>query len=193
VRRSRLDQRERALSAEQGRDSAEVNTRLKQCFGSVSTEGKPASCGIHPRLGSSRRTKNGQRKTHVLNITLFSNPGGRAVASYVRRGSAVPLRPNALRVFLIKQAANETPKHAKDGRKHLSSVFPFHIFQHITSFVKTAQLYKGKNNIVTTHNASNAKVTNLRSQIRSGHAANTSGGEFRSPVLQVFAPARSRT
>jgi hypothetical protein len=125
MRRSRFDQRERALSAEQGRDSAEVNARLKQCFGPDSTEGKPASCGIHPRLGSSRRTKNGQRKTHVLKITLFSNSRGRAVASYVRRGSVVPLRPNALRAFLIKQVANETLKNAKDGHKHLSSVFLF--------------------------------------------------------------------
>jgi hypothetical protein len=58
---------------------------------------------------------------------------------------------------------------------------------------KTIHLYKGKNIAVTTHTVSNAKFTNLRSAIRSGHAANTSGGEFRSHVLQVFAPARSYT
>jgi hypothetical protein len=40
MRRSRLDRRERALSAEQGRDSAEVNARQKQCFGLDSTEGE---------------------------------------------------------------------------------------------------------------------------------------------------------
>jgi hypothetical protein len=151
-------------------------------------KGKPASRGIQPRFGSSSRTKNGQRELHVLNITLFSNPRGRAVASCVRRESAVPLRPQALRAFAIKQLTNTTLKYAKDGHRHGSSFFLL-TFSTCNILRKHNITLQGKKTMQLQHTPSQT----LHLQICSGHAANTSGGEFRSPVLQVFAPARSHS
>jgi hypothetical protein len=153
-------------------------------------KGKLASRGIQPWFGSSRRTKNGQRELHVLSITLFSNPRGRAVASCVRRESAVPLRPQALRAFAVKQLTNTTLKYAKDGHRHCSSFFLL-TFSTCNILCKHNITLQGKTK--KTMQLQHTPSQTLHLQICSGHAANTSGGEFRSPVLQVFAPARSHS
>jgi hypothetical protein len=96
----------------------------------------------------------------------------------------VPLRPNALRAFTIKQAVNETLKYAKDGHRHCSSFFLL-TFSTCNILRKDNITLQGKNNAVTTHTVSSAKFTNPLRACREHFR-----GEFRSPVLQVFAPAR---
>jgi hypothetical protein len=102
MRRSRVDRREKPLDAGQGHDSAEVSARLERCVGLELTEEK------NRLMQRCFLTRGGE--------PLQVNSEGEARCRFV---------PTHSGFFLIKQVANETQKHVKDGRKHLSSVFLF--------------------------------------------------------------------
>jgi hypothetical protein len=80
-------------------------------------------------FGSSRRTKDGQSKTHVLSaMAFFLTREGEPLQANSKGEARCRFIPTHSGFFSIKHATNKAPKHEKDRQKHLSSASPFHAF-----------------------------------------------------------------